>query len=405
MGRQRKRKVAIRSPESRGLAAALALVRDPEIPSSALNPSEEGGLEVAPGEINGNTVTNQLDTTNEQGWTTITSERPSKRRKLPRENSSHYPAISLSPHSRLQSSIKISDLQGLVLYVLSDGTAPQWISVRRHSEIRKVVVLMVPGLEKEMLTGRQVEDKEPTKWPDNDLKVTEDHRGQIVAENVEQGLQGAATPVGKLELLTDGHLPIKLSEDHIQEPLKPLAGIFSHVWPVLTPGDDKYSRMHSPVHAMLLSPLPKSKDQDKSHGVKLPREARTWQNKPTRVTEFITCVDQLRENDFPIHSTHLNSDEERHLESQRRQASKDTPDGQWIETMVSNLDEGNVSEGQIEQGSLTAGRDVLAIDCEMCQTSDGELSLTRISLVNWNGDIVLDELVKPQLPIEDYLTP
>ncbi|KAF7876892.1 uncharacterized protein EAF02_008112 [Botrytis sinoallii] len=44
------------------------------------------------------------------------------------------------------------------------------------------------------------------------------------------------------------------------------------------------------------------------------------------------------------------------------------------------------------------------MDCEMCMTGKNEFSLTRISIVGWDGSVVLDELVKPEKPIIDYLT-
>eukprot|EP01041_Mallomonas_annulata_P008198 gene8198-16857_t len=46
---------------------------------------------------------------------------------------------------------------------------------------------------------------------------------------------------------------------------------------------------------------------------------------------------------------------------------------------------------------------MVAIDCEMCDTSQG-LELTRISLVNANGVVLLDTLVLPDSPITDYRT-
>ncbi|XP_046855353.1 uncharacterized exonuclease C637.09-like isoform X2 [Xenia sp. Carnegie-2017] len=51
----------------------------------------------------------------------------------------------------------------------------------------------------------------------------------------------------------------------------------------------------------------------------------------------------------------------------------------------------------------TASSPMFAIDCEMCMTSIGK-ELTRISIVNSSCKVVYDSLVKPDLPIIDYLT-
>ncbi len=196
---------------------------------------------------------------------------------------------------------------------------------------------------------------------------------------------------------------MELSKDALQEPLKPLAEIFPHVWPVLAPGDDRYSHMRSPITAMLTSPLPKAKDE-KSTGVKPVRGAQDWQDQPVWVLELLANVEQLRENEFAIHPALLDTEDERRVETARRRAIRDPSYGDWTDTRVTGVNRLDDLDSDKPPEDLTVGRKVFAIDCEMCKTSNGELALTRIGIVNWNGEVVMDELVKPDLPIVDYVT-
>lgn len=52
----------------------------------------------------------------------------------------------------------------------------------------------------------------------------------------------------------------------------------------------------------------------------------------------------------------------------------------------------------------TSKSPMLALDCEMCRTTTGDLELTRISLVDEAMNIVYHSLVKPDNQIVDYLT-
>ncbi|XP_063170872.1 RNA exonuclease 5 [Candoia aspera] len=54
-------------------------------------------------------------------------------------------------------------------------------------------------------------------------------------------------------------------------------------------------------------------------------------------------------------------------------------------------------------GPVTDGSPLFGLDCEMCLTAKGS-ELTRIAVVDANGRCVMNELVKPKLPIRNYLT-
>lgn len=53
---------------------------------------------------------------------------------------------------------------------------------------------------------------------------------------------------------------------------------------------------------------------------------------------------------------------------------------------------------------VTSRSPMFGLDCEMCKTADGDLELTRVSVVNENLEVFYEQLVKPEKKIIDYLT-
>jgi RNA exonuclease 1 len=359
-----------------GVGSTLALLKQPELPEFNLIAGENSKAE------SGGNKDADVDTP--QDWEAVEGRPAKKAKKIPKSHSSNYPSITFSSDSRLQSQIKISDLQGLVLYLTADGTSPQWVSVRHRPQIRKVVVLMVPGLEKKDF---KLED---SNLAEEDISLDSREECKKRTRDYDSSLE-------------DYH-PKTLLAEKLPSHMRLFSEMFDHLWPVKTPGDDKYSKMHSPLHAMLSAPLPKNQDDKNKKGVKSAREPQGWQNNRTRITEYISSSEDLLENEYTLHpALYDNEADKTALQEQRNLAATSMQHG-WVDTVVEKIADSEVAEENIESGSMLAGRKIYAMDCEMCKTGEQEFSLTRISLVNWDGSVELDELVKPDKPIIDYLT-
>nr|POF26204.1 putative exonuclease [Quercus suber] len=344
-------------------------------------------------------------TVDSDSWETVEGRK--KRKKHPKGG--NYPSIAHSSHARLQSCVKLSDLQNLVLYLLADGNAPQWCAVRHHSNVRKVVVLLVPGLESGMFDGtilshsveEEIKDGSATAHSTEPASNEENEKFQAVPQSSTSS--NYRSP--------DDYYPTRLSHAHLPESLKPLADIFEHIWPVKTPGEDRNSRMYSPLAALLTSPIVKTKDEKKVKGPQFPLEGKAWQNKRTPVSQLIATTDELAEEGYVLHPAHYSGTVTAQRAAERRVEEKTSLADGWVDIVdIQDLRAGEVPDKDIESGAVTAGRQVLAMDCEMCITSPTGVSpqifsLTRISIINWDGEVVLDELVKPADPITDYLTP
>ncbi|KAL8762307.1 MAG: hypothetical protein Q9184_001676 [Pyrenodesmia sp. 2 TL-2023] len=346
---------------------------------------------------------NQAEDGNEDTWTVI--GKGGKKRKT-----NNYPGLVYADLHKQNSSIKISDLQSLLLYCIASGTSPQWVSVKHHLGVKKAVVLFVPGLERGMFDG------------DIMLKVSSNTLqygalgGKAASPNKEEASQSVISSVAvpqadvtpQTSTSPDTFLPVRLAVDSLPEPLKPLAECFEHLWPVKAPGDDKYAKVFSPLHHMLNAQIPKSHEERDAEKAKKGAKSVTnqgWQNKRTPIKDFILSKDELRENDYVLHPAYCDTEAERAAESKRREDAKQTRTYGWVDSNITDLEAGDVPDQEVEQGSLTAGRTVFAMDCEMCKVDGDNPALTRISLIDWNGEVVMDELVKPDQPIIDYLTP
>ncbi|KAK2748776.1 hypothetical protein FQN57_000357 [Myotisia sp. PD_48] len=328
----------------------------------------------------------------------VVERKPKKKKRIGNEKTK-YPTLTYV-EGRMQSSIRIADLQSLVLYCFADGVAPQWISMKYSGHVRKVVVLMVPGLEPGMFSGSIPLGLANRPLASADVKHTgEDSKDEVKETDFQLWMRGVSPTNDKR------YNPKQLRKHELPQPLQPLAEFFPHIWPVKSPGDTKYNKIYSPLQAILLSSLPKTKETSNSSGPATPRGGSSnFVPKRACITIFITSIFDLMEAEYVLHPASFDSLEEKEKNHALRKNNGQTAEDGWVDTHVNSLEDGRVPKDQIPKGSLTAGRQVLSLDCEMCITEGGKSELTRISLVSWDGEVVLDELVKPPNAVIDYLT-
>ena len=390
------------NPRNIGIGATLSQLRNSDV---------AGNLDTASSELIDNSNSGNLS-----GDWKVVDHRAKKRKssqstkniknQVPAKKEINRPTLTFAEVHKLHSSLKIHDLQSLVLYCLADGSSPQWISVRYHTQVRKAVVLLVPGIERNMFDGfiklpdliSSIHDDAPLP----NTSPTETETQQCSQKELQN------EPLQSPRRSPDDYLPINLVADDLSAPLKPLATLFSHLLPVNAPGDDKYCKVHSPLQAMLTSPIPKTQEDRKAEkttqGPRPPRENTLVNNERTPITAFIASNEDLQENEYVLHPACFDNVQGKEENMARRRFAKQLAEFGWVDTKVENLEDAEVSELQRENGGLTAGRTVLALDCEMCQVEGNEYALTRISVIDWDGRVVMDELVMPNKPITDYLT-
>lgn len=320
------------------------------------------------------------------------SEREARRKERKLER--NYPAIEHQPQARIQNFVKVTDLQALALYILAEGVAPQWVAIRNRSSIRHVVMLMVPGLELGMFSGK--------------IPIEDDTAAVDAPEDTAHDLEKPK----RLTVDPDDYYPVKLKSHKLPPALQPLSEIFPDVWPIRAQADyrgDQYFRVHSPIHTMLTSQIPKSREEKQlkksgNHKGPLPQNTKHWENKRTPITEFIASLEEQRENEYVVHPAWFSSPEAKASAYENRSLARQSSEHGWVDTNVTSLEDGEVASSETEAGSVTAGRRVLAVDCEMCKSDKDESVLTRISILDWDDTVVMDKLVKPDDPIKDYLT-
>ncbi|KAK4046506.1 para-aminobenzoate synthase, (PABA) [Microbotryomycetes sp. JL201] len=236
--------------------------------------------------------------------------------------------------------VQVKDVRDLTLHLLSDEKAQQWLYVANKRNVRKVVVVMAPGI--------------------------------------------TATTLGVEQPPLSANLPFSLAASASAQSasaasqLPVFQRLFSHACPTRAPGD-RY-KLHSAYQHFINCPL--------TGGEKERRErARKEQGQLAKTTDpavYLLTREQMEDQAYPVPSRSPKDGDRESMIFDNWKRS----DG-WIEAPW--------------QKPVDGPKTVLGLDCEMCLTEDGS-ELARLSIVDQKGQRIYDSLVKPEKPIVDYLT-
>ncbi|OXG10615.1 RNA exonuclease 1 [Cryptococcus neoformans Tu401-1] len=287
--------------------------------------------------------------------------------------------------------VTLAHIRDLILYIVADGQKPQWIQVNNKSHISHTVLLFVPGLL-------------PT------------HLG------LSSDITSASMPFAINSIPADGDILGRLEGPAQKVPA--IASLFTYGCPTRAPGDKL--RMHSAINQLLMCPIQehirrkREAEREKDHH----RNAQIDSYSPLL---YLLTPNQMIDNDYniPSYLPHVDGrivpgldksmipdksnlflsslseveniklrDESRSFTGMdsTRNTKGNTREGGWVET--------SPAQGPPKDGIYP----ILAIDCEMVVSKDGD-ELARISVIDFNsGKNVFDELVLPPGEIVDYRT-
>ncbi|KAI0920161.1 hypothetical protein AcW1_001979 [Taiwanofungus camphoratus] len=276
-------------------------------------------------------------------WTKVEKRKTKKMRKVEAKFDANPPRFMYSKGEILKrrEAVGINDIRDLVLHIAADAPPPSWVKVENPRSIRKVVVLLIPGITSDILSLPPL----PT----------------------------SATANPHLPL------PIPLPPDSPSEgpssKLPFISSTFSHACPTRAPGDQM--RMHSVLNAFFQGPI--TGEEKKKRLLERVASERGQEKTPL---QYLLTTEQMVENDYPVPSYVAEVFEK--------------PPG-WVETPAPTTH-------RSQSNSPERSPRIFSIDCEMCMTEDGK-ELTRVCMIDYTSGIVIyDHLVKPLKPIHDYLT-
>ncbi|EJU05931.1 hypothetical protein DACRYDRAFT_60431 [Dacryopinax primogenitus] len=275
-------------------------------------------------------------------WTVVTRPKVKKQLKQQKRREAN-PAVFKYMVQGLKTRrdpVSIDSVREFTLSLLCDIPPQQWIIAENPRSITHVLALFIPGIE---------------------------------ASDIGLPAPIHSEPAMPLEL------PRLRPPSSAESRLPILHSLFSHACPTRAPGEQY--KLHSFIAHFMQSPLT-PEEARKRHKQRQELEQHT----NLTAADLVLSYPQMKENDYPI-PTYLRP----HLRSAPSPTTEPSSlEPGWIETPPTK--------------DTPPKYMLLAIDCEMCDTTAGQ-ELARVSILDsTTNSTIYDTMVMPAHPITDYLT-
>ncbi|KAF9520993.1 hypothetical protein BS47DRAFT_1335081 [Hydnum rufescens UP504] len=324
-----------------------------------------------------------------------------RQKKKKKKNKAPAPAVFAFDSGDLRSRtqpVSLQSLRSLILAIVENSPpdiAPKFISAPGRASIKRIAVLHIPGITPDAI-GMPPPPSFTVARPPKKLHPSSLFAGAGLAD------KAPVTPPPPSASSAPA-FPLLIASKRPETQLPAMSKLFSHGLPTRAFGEG--TKLQDTMNTFLLGPLNKPKEKTKDSG-----KASLFGDQSTSIESLILSMAELEREAFLLPSTHPYVSLEQPTGGSSVSQSDlsyvangwDSVPGlpirtdEWVEAPPAPADSG--------AGGTSPNNVVLAIDCEMVDTSRGK-ELARIAVVDfWTEELIFDELVKPADPIVDYLT-